>query len=91
VWPAASDMAKFFSLTITVKPAERIDGEQGGWIDKITDDAVKICQGEHSTYYYRLYIIIVHHIRSLLRARYKRIKRMEVVNEIINTKSNKKY
>ncbi len=37
---AASDIATFFSVKIAVKPAERRDGHQGGWIDKITD-AVK--------------------------------------------------
>jgi hypothetical protein len=29
-------MATFFSVTIAVKPPERRDGDQGGWIDKIT-------------------------------------------------------
>jgi hypothetical protein len=38
--PAASDMATFFSVTIAVKPAERRDGDQGGWIDEIKN-AVK--------------------------------------------------
>ncbi len=32
---AASDMAKFFSITITVEPTERRD--QAAWIAKITD------------------------------------------------------
>jgi hypothetical protein len=37
VGPAASGKARFFSVTITVKPAERCHGDRGSWIDNITE------------------------------------------------------